>query len=71
MVLCVRFSAFLPPGFNHDLGFLQRQKPVLVQTLLPKLAVEALDKGILDWFLRLNKVALLRGKFRTPHALRA
>ena len=34
------FIILLPPGFNHDLGFLQGQKPVLGQALTPKLAVE-------------------------------
>ena len=37
-----------PPGLNHDLRFLLREKPVHVQTLIPKLAVESLDKCILD-----------------------
>ena len=45
-----------PPGFNHDLGLLQREKPVLVQTLIPKLAIEALNKRVLDWFPRLDRV---------------
>ena len=30
-----------------QLRFLQGQKPVLVETLIPKLAVEVLDKGVL------------------------
>ena len=36
------------PGFNHYLGLLQGQKPVLVQALIPKLAVEAINTCILD-----------------------
>jgi hypothetical protein len=43
MKLCVRSSLiFSAPGFNHDLDFLQGQKPVLGQALTPKLAVETL-----------------------------
>ena len=58
------FIVLSSPGFNHELRFLQRQKPVLVQTFIPKLAVEALDKRVPHRFSRLNKVQmhpLLRG----------
>lgn len=41
------FVVFSPPRFNHELGFLQGQKPMLVETFIAKLAVEALDKGVL------------------------
>jgi len=47
---------FPPPGFNLALRFLQRQQPVLVEALIPKLAIEAFDQGILDRFPWLNKV---------------
>src|SRR4249920_1578260 len=45
-----------PPGFNHDLSLLQREKPVLVQTLIPKHASATLNKRVLDWLSRLNEV---------------
>lgn len=45
-----------PPGLNHDLGLLYRQKPVLVQALISKRPVAALNKRILHRFPRLNKV---------------
>ena len=41
---------FPAPRFNDQLRFLQRQKPVLVETFIPKLAVEALDKRIRTGF---------------------
>jgi hypothetical protein len=50
------FIVLSSPGFNHELRFLQRQKPVLVETFIPKLAVEALDKRILHRLPRLNEV---------------
>ena len=53
-----------PPGFDYELRFRQSHKPVLVETFIPKLAVEALDKRILHRLSGLNKVqmhALLRG----------
>lgn len=57
MKLCVRSSLiFSAPGFNHDLGFLQGQKPVLSQALTPKLAVETLNKCILDRLPRLDEM---------------
>ena len=63
--LCVRSSLiFSAPGFNHNLGFLQGQKPVLGQALTQKLPIEALDKGVLHRLPRLNEVqvhAILRG----------
>ena len=36
------FIIFPSPGFNHKLRFLQAQKPVLVQTIIPKLPIEPL-----------------------------
>ena len=57
MKLCVRSSLiFSAPGFNHNLGFLQGQKPVLGQALTPKLAVETLNKCILDRLPRLDEM---------------
>lgn len=53
------FVVFPPLRFNHELRFLQREKPVLVQALVPELAVEAFDNRILDRFARLNKVQVL------------
>lgn len=47
---------FPSPGFNHELRFLLREKPVLVQTLIPKFAVEAFDKRILNRLPQLNEV---------------
>jgi len=52
------FIVFPPPGFNHELRFRQRQKPVLAETLIPKFAVEAFEKRILDRFARLNEVEM-------------
>ncbi len=52
------FNVFPPPRFNHELRFLERQKPVLVEALIPKLAVEALDKRILHRLPWLNEVQL-------------
>ncbi len=49
---------FPPPRFDHELRFLQGQKPVLVEAFIPKLAVEALDKGILHGLSRLNEVEM-------------
>lgn len=46
------------PGFNHELRFLHRQKPVLVQAFIPKLTVEALNKRVLHRFPRLNEVQM-------------
>ena len=51
--LLIIFSA---PGLNDDLGLVYGQKPVLVQTLISKLPVEALDESILDRLPWLNEV---------------
>jgi hypothetical protein len=51
--LLIIFSA---PGFNHDLGLLSREQPVLVQTLISKLAVEAFNTRVLDRLPRLDAV---------------
>lgn len=50
------FVVFPAPGFDHELRFLEGQKPVLIETFIPKLAVEALDKGVLQPVSRLNEV---------------
>jgi hypothetical protein len=42
-----------PPSFNHGLSFLQGHKLVLVQALISELAVETLDKRILNRLPRL------------------
>jgi len=51
--LLIIFSA---PGFNHDLGLQSREQPVLVQTLISKLAVEAFNTRVLDRLPRLDAV---------------
>lgn len=38
---------FPSAGFNHEVHFPSRQKPVLVQTFILKLAIEALDQCVL------------------------
>ena len=50
------FTVLSAPGFNHELCFLQRQKPLLVETLISKFAVEAFDKRILSRFSWLSNV---------------
>ncbi len=52
------FIVLSSPGLNHKLRFLQRQKPVLVQTFIPKLAVEALNKRVLHRLPWLNEVQM-------------
>jgi hypothetical protein len=48
--MCALFVVFASPGFDDKLGFLQGHKPVFVETFIPKLAVEALDKRVLHRF---------------------
>jgi hypothetical protein len=43
--VCPLLVVFPSPRLNHQLRFPQGQKPVFVETLIPKLAVEALDKA--------------------------
>lgn len=50
------FIIFSAPGLNHDLRLLYGQKPVLVQALISKLAVEAFNKCVLDRLPRLDEV---------------
>lgn len=38
---------FPPPRFYHKVRIRKAQKPVLVETFIPKLPVEALDKRVL------------------------
>ncbi len=40
------------PIFNNMFGVIERDKPVLLQALLPQPAVEALDKCIVRWLTR-------------------
>ena len=41
---------FPAPRFNDQLRFLQRHKPMFIETFIAKLAVEALDKRIRTGF---------------------
>ncbi len=52
------FIVFPPPRLHHKLRFLQRHKPVFVETFIPKLAVETLDERILYWLPGLNEVQM-------------
>lgn len=56
--VCALFIVFPAPRFNHELSFLQGHKPVFVETFIPKLSVEALDKGILHRLPWLNEVQM-------------
>src|SRR5574343_333717 len=72
------------PSGNQDTSLGQARKPMVVQTLIPKAAVEALDERILCRFSRLDQLELhtvlvsplvqcLAGKFRplvSPDRLR-
>ncbi|MPN40286.1 hypothetical protein SDC9_187822 [bioreactor metagenome] len=46
---------FLPPVFDDLTGMAHRHEPVLVQTFIPELTVEAFDVSILLWFAWLNE----------------
>jgi hypothetical protein len=46
----------LPPDLDLMLGFVECYKPVLVEALVAKLAVEALDEAILDRFDRPDEI---------------
>ena len=39
----------IPPSFCHALCFIERQKPVLVQTLVAKPTIERLNERIIRW----------------------
>ena len=56
--MCALLIVFPSPRFNDQLGFLQRHKPVFVETFIPKLAVDALDKRVLHRFPRLDEVQM-------------
>jgi hypothetical protein len=56
--VCPFLIVLSPPGLTHNLRFLSREKPVLVQALIPNLAVETFDKCILDRLFRLDDVRL-------------
>jgi hypothetical protein len=61
--VCPLLVIFLPPRFDDELRFLQRYKPVSIETLIPELAIKAFDEGVMHRFARLNKVqvhAMLR-----------
>ena len=47
-----------PPTINDGSGVLQTGEPVQIQAVVPELAVEALDKGVLRRLTRLNEVKL-------------
>jgi hypothetical protein len=48
----------LPPGFDDLAGLIQTDKPMLVQTLVAELAVEALHVGVLHRLARPDEVQL-------------
>jgi len=50
------FIVLSPPGLNHGLCFPDREKLVLVQTLLTKLPVDAFNKRVLVRPPRLDEV---------------
>ena len=54
------------PRFDRSLGARQADKPVLVQTLVAKLPVEALDVRVLDRLARSNETQLDAARIR-PH----
>ena len=56
--MCALLVVFSPPRFNDQLRFLQRHKPVFVETFIPEFAVEALDKCVLNRFPRLDEVQM-------------
>ncbi len=39
----------IPPSFCHGLCFIERQEPVLVQTLVAKPTIERLNERIIRW----------------------
>ena len=48
----------LPPFFHHGPCLLRVTEPVLVQAFIPKLAIEALDVGVLRGFTWVDEVQL-------------
>ena len=46
------------PSGNQDTSLRQARKPMVIQALIPKPAVEALDEGILRRFARLDQLEL-------------
>jgi hypothetical protein len=52
------YGCNLAPFIDFISRFIQRAKPVLIQTFVSKLAIEAFDKSILRRFARLNEVQL-------------
>lgn len=52
------FVVFLPVGLQDHRGLCQGHELVLVEALVPKLAVEALDVGVLDGLARPDEVQL-------------
>lgn len=44
----------LPSAINDFPGMKNIDKPVLIQTFIPKAAVKAFNKSILRWLTRLN-----------------
>ena len=50
------FVVILSPCINDLPGFLQRPEPVLIQTAVPELAIEAFHKGILGRLAMLDEL---------------
>ena len=50
------FVVAFSPFINNLPGFFQRPEPVLIQTAIPELAIEAFNKGILGWLAGLDKL---------------
>lgn len=48
------FVVVFSPFINNLPGFFQRSEPVLIQTSIPELAIEAFNKGILGWLAGLD-----------------
>ena len=48
----------LSPLVDHRLSVFQREKDILIETLISKLAIEGLDKSVLLGLAWLNKVDL-------------
>jgi len=48
----------LSPRFQCFLGFLQREKPVLIQALCPEFAVEGRDVGVVGGLTRTTEIQL-------------
>ena len=56
-----------PPSFDYPPSFRQIHEPVLVQTLVPHLVVEALDESILDPSVDVLDEGQLHASWVGPH----